>query len=192
MNYYPQIERKLDPTGFGIYRPVGNRLTPYGNACFAKPKSWRPAAPPPSNSTPTAHLANSPATSPTYYAHPVAKPNAQIPNPNIPTPQYNCELRSGDFGPDTGHYHIFREVWGRMIPAGYSAARGPYPTRQAARQQMGNKSATSPPSATPKTTAHSAAKAPPTPTRHHPSAPRPHTAATPQTPRFRQRHPPTP
>ena len=59
--------------------------------------------------------------------------------PECQCPQYNCELRSGDFGPDTGHYHIFGEVLGRMIPGGYSAARGPYRDRQAARQQMNYK-----------------------------------------------------
>ena len=81
--------------------------------------------------------------------------------PKCQLPQFNYELRSGDFGPDTGHYHVFGEVRGQMIHGGYSAARGPYRTHQAARQQMGNKSATSPPSATPKTTAQSAPKAPP-------------------------------
>ena len=59
--------------------------------------------------------------------------------PQCPCLQYNRELRSGDFGPDTGHYHVFSEAWGRMIPGRYSATAAPYPTRQAARQQMGRK-----------------------------------------------------
>ena len=59
--------------------------------------------------------------------------------PKSQHPQFNYELRSGDCGPDTGHYHSFGEVRGPMIPGGYSASAAPYPTRQAARQQMRSK-----------------------------------------------------
>ena len=43
MNYYPQIERKLDPTGFGIYRPVGNRLSPLWQCLFCQAEILAPS-----------------------------------------------------------------------------------------------------------------------------------------------------
>ncbi len=52
----------------------------------------------------------------------------------MPNPQFNCELQSGDFGPHTRHYHIFREAYGQMIRPNPQ----PHPTRQAARRSVGN------------------------------------------------------
>ena len=51
--------------------------------------------------------------------------------------EFKGELRSGDFGPDTGHFHVFAEVYGSMARGGWRNANGCYPTREEARKAIG-------------------------------------------------------